>query len=74
MEKSGLIHREGTPRSPQLYLTQAGREKAHAYHLLIDQFYMEFLASMTEEEGEMTERFLKRFSAYMHDYNERNCN
>lgn len=71
MEKSGLVRREGGARSPRLYLTESGREKAGAFHLLIDRFYEEFLASVSEEEGEQLERLLRRFNAFMDEFIER---
>ncbi len=68
MEKCGLIRREGSARSPRLYLTQEGREKAYAFHLLIDQFYADFLASISEEEAEQLNRLMQHFSTYMASY------
>ncbi len=71
MEKTGLIRREGGARSPRLYLTETGWEKAGAFHLLIDRFYAEFLSSVGEEEGEQLDRLLRLFDAFMGEYIER---
>lgn len=71
MEKSGLIRREGASRSPQLYLTDAGREKAQDFHVLIDQFFEGFLASLPERDGEQLNDLMDYFTKYMTEFDDR---
>lgn len=71
MEKTGLVRREGSPRSPQLYLTEAGREKAQAFHERIDAFYADFLASLPAHDGEQLRDLMTYFTQYLTEFDEK---
>lgn len=65
MEKAGWVYREGSPRSPRIYLTDAGREKADQFHALIDTFFADYLDSLTPEEAGQVNTLLDGFRDFM---------
>ncbi len=69
LQKSGLIRKEGTGKNQKLFLTDTGRERALAFHNLIDSFYEEFMAKLGPETSTQMYQFFQQFDGYIQDFN-----
>lgn len=71
MQKSGLVHKEGSGKNQKLFLTEAGKERAQLFHEQIDCFYLEFLNNLGLEASEQLSQSMETFDQYLRDYNQR---
>lgn len=68
LQKAGLVHKEGSGKNQEIFLTERGKECALIFHETIDAFYESFFAEYTDQSAEVLIQHLSGFDTFIKKY------